>query len=219
MLGLLEALAGYVSVPTWVIIALLFLLLISQVVGEIIELCGKVAPGFMKLRKMSKEKRDKERKRDEMVAKCEAALEKNNTLFEEFTALYSNDNMRKRNLWIDDVNHDRDDYHEHREENRRQFQELRDDLAKNSEITLAIFIENKRGAIINFAAKVTDSSALVTHEEFRRIFKIYDEYEKIIEEYQMTNGEVDIAIRIIREAYEERLKQHSFVEDMRGYNG
>lgn len=219
MLGLLEALAGYVSVPTWVIVALLVIFLISQVVGEVIELFGKVAPGFLKLRKRAKEKREKELKRDEMVAKCEAALEKNNALFEEFTALYSNDNMKKRNIWIDDVNHDRDDYHEHREENRRQFQELRSDLAKNSEITLAIFIENKRGAIINFAAKVTAPDVLVTHEEFRRIFKIYDEYEKIIEEYQMTNGEVDIAIRIIREAYEDRLKQHSFVEDMRGYNG
>ena len=60
---------------------------------------------------------------------------------------------------------------------------------------------------------------MVTHEEFRRVFKIYEEYEKIIEENLMTNGEVDISIRIIREAYADRLKRHAFVEDERGYNG
>ena len=34
----------------------------------------------------------------------------------------------------------------------------------------------------------------------------------------MTNGEVDIAIRIINESYEEHMRHHSFVEDVRGYN-
>lgn len=78
MLGLLEALASYVSVPTWLIISTIALFLISQIVGEIIELCGKVSPSFLKIRKSWREKKEKEHKRDEMVAKCEAALEKNN---------------------------------------------------------------------------------------------------------------------------------------------
>lgn len=78
MLNLLEALAGYVSVPTWVIVALLFLFLLMQIIGEIMEFFGKVAPNFMKIRKGMKEKRAKEQARDEMVAKCEAALKKNN---------------------------------------------------------------------------------------------------------------------------------------------
>lgn len=217
MLNLLEALAGYVSVPTWVIIALLLIFLLMQIVGEVMEFFGKVVPGFMKIRKSMREKREKERARDELVAKCQDALEKNNELFRDFTALYSNDNMRMRKDWIDCVNHDRDDYHEHREENRKQFNEIKGELARNSEITLAIFIENKREAIIAFAAKVADPNALATHEQFRRVFKIYEEYEAIIKKYNMTNGEVDISIRIIREAYEERLKRHAFVEDMRGY--
>ena len=120
---------------------------------------------------------------------------------------------------MDEVDVDRADYHQHQEENRRQFQELREDLAKNNEITLAIFIENKRSAIISFAARVADPNVLVPHEEFRRIFKIYEEYEEIIQQNGLTNGEVDISIRIIREAYEERLRRRAFVEDVRGYNG
>lgn len=34
----------------------------------------------------------------------------------------------------------------------------------------------------------------------------------------MTNGEVDIAIRIIKESYEKHMRHHSFVEDIRGYD-
>ena len=219
MLGLLEALAGYVSVPTWLVVGLIALFLVSQVLGELIELCGKVAPGFLKQRKQVQEKKKKELYRDEMIARCEAALEKNNILFQDFTKLYSDDNMRKRKLWVDDVNHDREDYHKHQEENRHQFEELRNDLARNSEITLAMYIETKRTAIINFASKVVDRNIPVTHEEFRRIFKVYEEYEEIIQKNNLTNGEVDISIRIIREAYEDRLKKHGFVEDVLGYNG
>lgn len=33
----------------------------------------------------------------------------------------------------------------------------------------------------------------------------------------MTNGEVDIAIRIIKEAYENHMRNHTFIENIRGY--
>ena len=58
---------------------------------------------------------------------------------------------------------------------------------------------------------------MVTREQFKRAFKIYAEYEDIIKDNGFTNGEVDIAIRIIREAYENHLRNHTFVEDVRGY--
>ena len=38
-------------------------------------------------------------------------------------------------------------------------------------------------------------------------------YENIITANGLTNGEVDIAIRIVREAYENHLRTHTFVED------
>ena len=85
MLSVLEALAGYVSVPTWVIVILLFLFLVMQVIGEVMEFCGKMAPGFMKVRKRWKEKREEEtrraeqeKRRDEMLAAAAQALESNN---------------------------------------------------------------------------------------------------------------------------------------------
>ena len=65
-------------------------------------------------------------------------------------------------------------------------------------------------------AKPTPDPA--TREQFNRIFKTHKEYEEIIEKHGLTNGEVNIAIHIIQEQYEVRMKNHSFIEDVRGYN-
>lgn len=226
MLGLLEALAGYVSVPTWMIVGLIILFLISQVIGEIIELCGKVAPGFMKLRKRAQERKEKERLNEEKMAEMTAALERSSSVVSKLLSKYDDDNIDKRNRWMHSVDDAREDYYHYKDESREDRASIHDELAslakkldKNNEITLSLQIENKRSSIINFAARVADPTSIVSHEEFRRVFRIYEEYEKIIAEYKMTNGEVDISIRIIREAYEDRLKTNSFIENERGYNG
>ena len=90
-------------------------------------------------------------------------------------------------------------------------------LTRNTEDTQAILIDNKRNEIINFAALVIDENRPVTREQFNRVFKLHREYEEIIEKYGLVNGEVDIAIRIIKEAYETHLRNGTFIEDIRGY--
>ena len=120
-------------------------------------------------------------------------------------AHYSADNIAKRDGWITEVNTELKESREH-------WETLKD-------MVLAIRIENMRDAIISFAARVADPLSLATHEEFRRIFKIHKEYEDILKEQGMSNGEVTIAFRMVNEAYEERLRNHSFVEDIRGYEG
>ena len=94
---------------------------------------------------------------------------------------------------------------------------INEKLDKNNRDTLAILIENNRNTIIDFASRVSDKDKPVTREQFNRIFKLYKTYEGIIQENGMTNGEVDIAIRIIQEAYEDHIREHSFLEDVRGY--
>ena len=79
-------------------------------------------------------------------------------------------------------------------------------------------IDSKRNTIINFAAKVIDKNCMVTREQFNRVFKLYAEYEEIIEANGLTNGEVDIAYRIIKESYETHMRNHTFVEDALGYD-
>ena len=75
--------------------------------------------------------------------------------------------------------------------------------------------DNKREIIIAFAEKVADSSFPVTREQFGRVDRIYQEYERIINERGIKNGEIDVAHKIIEEAYQERLKNHTFIEDVR----
>jgi len=87
----------------------------------------------------------------------------------------------------------------------------------NHATTMSILIENKRSEIIGFASYVIDTENPVTREQFNRIFKMYDDYETILKENHLTNGEAKIAMRIIRESYETHMREHSFVEDVRGY--
>ena len=213
MLGLLEELAGYVSIPTWLIIALLLIFLIMQVIGEIIEFFGKVAPGFMKVRKTFQEKREKEKAAEERaklaeerLAAATAALEKNNKLFENFDAHYNTDNITKRDCWMHDVDEDRT--HMHALESL--LQTVRDDV-------LNMRIEAMRSEIINFTPRATNDSYLATREEYRRIFRLYDDYEKVLSENKMENGEIDTNYRVIKESYEKRLVNHAFLEDVRGF--
>jgi Mn-containing catalase len=94
---------------------------------------------------------------------------------------------------------------------------MKETLASNNELTLDLYINVNRNRIIDFASKIANESVAVSREEFNRIFKIYNDYEAILEKYGKTNGEVDIAIRIIKESYTCHMKNHSFIEDVRGY--
>ena len=86
-------------------------------------------------------------------------------------------------------------------------------MDKNNAETLKIRIENMRSTIIDFASYVSKEKNPVTREQFNRVFKNYEEYEEIIAANGMTNGEVDIAIQIVRGAYEKHLVDRTFIED------
>ena len=181
--------------------------LIMQLVGEFLEFKGKVVPEFVKVRKVFARRR-KER---EMMQKMEKTLDQVQVTMDELNKHYSTDNIQMRDEWIKRVNSKLEQYD-------ASMAELDRKLDKNNSDTLSILVDNKRNAIISFASMVIDETKPVTKEQFNRIFKLYEEYETIISANGMTNGEVDIAIRIIREAYENHLRNHSFIEDIRGYS-
>ena len=87
-------------------------------------------------------------------------------------------------------------------------------LAKVNQTVVDIQIDNKRSQIINFASMVSDENVPVTREQFNRILKMYNDYERIISENNMTNGEIEIAYSIIVKEYKKHMEHHSFVEDM-----
>ena len=196
----------YINIPTKVAIAVIALFFIMQLVGEFLEFKGKVVPEFAKVRKIFA-RRKKERL---MMQKMEKTLDQVQLTLDDLNRHYSTDNIHMRDEWIKRVNTKLEQYD-------ISMAELDRKLDKNNSDTLSILIDNKRNAIISFASLVIDENKPVTREQFNRIFKLYQEYEAIIQSNGMKNGEVDIAIRIIREAYENHMRSHTFIEDVRGY--
>lgn len=196
----------YLYLPTKIAIAIVALFLIMQIVGELLEFKGKVVPEFVKIRKRFARKR-RER---EIMQEVPALLAEVKKTISEFNAHYGADNIRMRDEWIKGVN-------SKLEQNDKWIQELDKKLDKNNQDTLSLLIDSKRNSIISFASLVIDENTPVTREQFNRIFKLYEEYESIISANGLTNGEVDIAFRIIKDSYENHMRNRSFVEDIRGY--
>ncbi len=203
----------YLNFPTKAIAAIILFLVVSNLIGEILELKGKVVPEFIKFRKyFARKKEEREaiaEMRNEMkaMAKTMQGMEK---LVEDFESHYSADNIQQRDSWIKKVN----DALANNDDWRQEFGEM---LKKNNMETLELKIESMRREILNFASYVVDEGKPVTREQYKRFFNVHAKYEKIIEENKMENGEVDIAYRIVNESYENHLKNHTFIEDIRGY--
>lgn len=196
----------YLNLPTKVGIFIVGLYLALQVIGELLEVKGKMVPEFMKIRKYFARKKAER----ETLAEVRTTLDAVKKQLTEIDAHYSKDNIAMRDGWMNGVNQALADINGWRAEFDKK-------LDQNSATTLDILIENLRSSVISFASYVIDETNPVTREQFNRIFKIYAKYEAILEEYEMTNGEANVAMRIIRESYETHTRNHSFVEDVRGY--
>lgn len=214
----------FLNMPTRLAFFLVSAFLFIQVVGELLEFKGKVVPEFVKIRKYFARKKKERLALSKMFVLVDKYEEMSKTisdvqrLLKEIDSHYSKDNIAMRDGWMKEVNYHITHSDDIRKEQDRLMRELNGKLDKNNSVILSMLIENKRNFLIDFASKVIDEKYPVTKEQFNRAFKIYEEYEDIIKENELTNGEVDIAIRIIRESYEKHLKSHSFIEDVRGYN-
>lgn len=197
----------YLNVPTKVALAMVIVFFCVQLIGGFLDMKGKVVPEYLNIKAyFSRKKRERE-----VLHQMPSALENVKQTLDNFNQHYSSDNICKRDEWIEKVNRCL-------EENDRCIKELNKKLDRNNEDTLTLLIESKRSTIISFASKVIDRDSKVTKEQFNRIFRLYKEYEDIIAQNKLTNGEVNIAYRIITESYEEHMRDHTFVEDVLGYN-
>lgn len=212
MLGFIEYLGIPVSIGVFVV-ALFFIL---QIIGALMELKGYVAPGIMNVKKYLERKKREAELMERVATFMDTYASTFNTiselsgLLEKVNEHYRSDKIEERDRWINTVNSNFSDLYKKQEE-------LGEKLDSNNEATLSMLLDNKRSIIMNFASKVVDEQYAATREQFKKAFATYTEYEQLITKYNKTNGEVDIAIRIITEAYETRLRDHTFIEDARGY--
>ena len=201
------------GIPGTIAAGIIGVWIILQFIGEICELKGKIVPEFLKIRKYFQRKKAERKQQEEIattLADVKALLEKEKKLVKDFDSHYSKDNITKRDNWIHWVDNQAKIYD-------TSIAELRSQLQKNSEITLELFIESKRNFLLDFAGKVADDKYLATREQFNRAFKVHEDYEQILRENNQENGQVTIAYKVITDAYEVRLRDHTFLEDLRGY--
>lgn len=196
----------YLNVPSQIAIALIVVLFVLQLIGEFLNFKGKAVPEIMSIRKYFARKKS-ERK---VIRELPDTIQDLKNIVNNIDKHYNADNIYMRDKWIDSVNNKLmlED---------KLVRELDKKLDEANKDIVSILVDNKRDTIIDFASRVSNSSVLVTKEQFNRVFKLYKEYEDLISKNGLTNGEVDIAYRIIVESYEEHLSNHTFIEDTRGW--
>ncbi len=201
----------YLDIPVKVALIIVGIFFVIQIIGELLEFKGKVVPEIIKIRKYFKRKK---LEKQEAAKRLEEMYELNKevrTLLNDVNAHYSEDNIAKRDSWMQWVNNRAVTYDTFIKDMGEKFT----DVVKVLE---EIFVQSSRDRIIDFATKVGDEKSIVSREEFNRIFKVHTKYEDFLDERNLTNGEVDIAYRIIKDSYEGHMRNHTFVEDIRGYN-
>lgn len=200
----------YLGIPLKIAIVLVAIFFAMQAIGEFLEFKGKVVPEFFKIRKwLTRRKREK--------AEAAQTLKDVQVLLNDVNGHYSVDNIAKRDGWMQWVNNRAEVCDESIKQLREALTEVVQALKDNTKLTEEMFIQSSRDRIIDFATKTSNENVMVSREEFNRIFKVYAKYEKYLKEHKMTNGEVDINYQIIKESYEQRLRDHAFTEDIRGY--
>ena len=207
-MNLIEEAIATLGVPGSIAVVIVIVFAVLQLIGEFIEAIGKVAPPFLKIRKIfAKRKEEKEQ--------IKATLEAVKSLLAEVNAHYSEDNIKRRNDWMLWVNNRADVYDNTIVEYRNIIHNLTEALDNNTLMTQHMFVENSRDRIIDFASKVTNYDGYISREEFKRIFKVYAKYEEFLAVHNMTNGEVELNYQLIKDAYRERTEKHTFTEDFR----
>jgi hypothetical protein len=196
----------YLNVPSQIAIALIAVLFVLQLIGEFLNFKGKAVPEIMSIRKYFARKKS-ERK---VIRELPNTIQDLKNIVNNIDKHYNADNISMRDKWVDSVNNKlmMED---------KLVRDLDKKLDEANKDIVSILVDNKRDTIIDFASRVSNSSVLVTKEQFNRVFKLYKEYEDLISKNGLTNGEVDIAYRIIVESYEEHLSNHTFIEDTRGW--
>lgn len=196
----------YLGIPMIVIACALALLFVLNVIGSILDIKGKVWPEIVNFRGWRRRKKEEKESQKKLLERLAAKLES-------FEGHYSPEKIAQRNEWMDWVNKRAEVY----DASVIELTKFKDTLEVTKELTLDLYINVNRNRIIDFANQVVNEDTPVSREAFNRIFKVYNEYESILEKYGKTNGEVEVSIRIIRESYEAHMRNHTFIEDSRGY--
>lgn len=86
----------YLGIPMTFAIVLVGLFVVLQIIGEIVEVSGKVVPEFLKVRKYFSRKKTEKEEMKQMIKECKQIIS-------DFNSHYDDDNITKRNKWMNGV--------------------------------------------------------------------------------------------------------------------
>ena len=211
----LEKAIATLGIPGSIAIVLLIIFAVLQLIGEFVEACGKAAPAALKLRKVLT--RSIQKKKQAAKETSDTLLEVKN-LLTEVNKHYSADNISKRDDWIAWVN-SRAEVYDKKIEEITQLRDVLDNLvnnlAENTKTTDDLYKESCRTTIINFSHVAGNPLNIISEEEFKRVQKVYQDYEIFLAAHNEPNGQVETCYSVIQNAYKERLKTNNFLEYMR----
>lgn len=84
--------------------------------------------------------------------------------------------------------------------------EMRNDIKKLTDMFIDKEINDMRWEINNFATKVSEGKPC-NKDTYKHCIHTYEKYEKLLEENGLENGEVEISMQIVNEAYKQKLKE------------
>lgn len=82
---------------------------------------------------------------------------------------------------------------------------IRNDLKKLTKMFIDKEIDDWRWEILDMASALSGGKQY-NKEQFEHVLSIHERYEKLLEENNMSNGQVDVSISIIKDIYKEKLK-------------
>lgn len=97
--------------------------------------------------------------------------------------------------------------HEHdMQKSDRRDEEISADIKKLTRMFVDKEIDDMRWEINNFATKVSDGKPC-NKDSFQHCIRIYEKYEQILSENGLENGEVEISMELINDAYMRKMRE------------
>lgn len=87
----------------------------------------------------------------------------------------------------------------------RRDEEISNDIRKLTQMFVEKEIDDMRWEINNFATQVSEGRPC-NKDSFTHCIRIYEKYEKILEENGLENGEVEISMELINDAYKRKIR-------------
>ena len=88
----------------------------------------------------------------------------------------------------------------------RRDEKIANDIKNLTQMFVDKEIDDMRWEINNFATNVSEGKPC-NKDGFKHCIHVYEKYEKILEENGLENGEVEISMEIINDAYKQKLKE------------